>query len=82
MNPSKRSESMADETGLAFSGGGIQSAALCSGVLRRLLQRKAKIDYLSCVSGGGYTGNLPTWTGNTDMERKTMQNGIRSSSIA
>ncbi|KAL9973415.1 hypothetical protein ACROYT_G019873 [Oculina patagonica] len=44
------------ETGLAFSGGGIRSAAFCSGVLRRLLQRKTKIDYLSCVSGGGYTG--------------------------
>ena len=44
------------ETGLAFSGGGIRSAALCSGVLRRLLQRNIKIDYLSCVSGGGYTG--------------------------
>lgn len=43
-------------TGLAFSGGGIRSAALCSGVLRRLLQRSTKIDYLSCVSGGGYTG--------------------------
>ena len=44
-------------TGLAFSGGGIRSAALCSGVLRRLLQRNTKIDYLSCVSGGGYTGS-------------------------
>ncbi|PFX19864.1 hypothetical protein AWC38_SpisGene15695 [Stylophora pistillata] len=44
------------KTGLAFSGGGIRSAALCSGVLRRLLQNKAKVDYLSCVSGGGYTG--------------------------
>ncbi len=44
------------ETGLAFSGGGIRSAAFCSGVLRRLLQRNTKIDYLSCVSGGGYTG--------------------------
>ena len=43
-------------TGLAFSGGGIRSAALCSGVLRRLLQRKVKIHCLSCVSGGGYTG--------------------------
>ena len=43
-------------TGLAFSGGGIRSAALCSGVLRRLLQRKIVLDYLSCVSGGGYTG--------------------------
>ena len=44
------------KTGLAFSGGGIRSAALCSGVLRRLLQRGVEPDYLSCVSGGGYTG--------------------------
>ena len=42
--------------GLSFSGGGIRSAAFCSGVLRRLLQKNVKIDYLSCVSGGGYTG--------------------------
>ena len=45
------------QTGLAFSGGGIRSAAFCSGVLRRLLQRETRIDYLSCVSGGGYTGS-------------------------
>ena len=43
--------------GLAFSGGGIRSAAFCSGVLRRLLQKNVKMDYLSCVSGGGYTGS-------------------------
>ena len=42
-------------TGLAFSGGGIRSAALCSGVLRRLLQKKVHVDYVSCVSGGNYT---------------------------
>ena len=42
--------------GLAFSGGGIRSAALCSGVLRKLLKEKVQVDYLSCVSGGGYTG--------------------------
>ena len=46
--------------GLAFSGGGIRSAALCSGVLRRMLQKqvpeRVKTMYLSCVSGGGYTG--------------------------
>ncbi|XP_078369689.1 uncharacterized protein LOC144653542 [Oculina patagonica] len=42
--------------GLAFSGGGIRSAAFCSGVLRRMLDRKVEVDYLSCVSGGGYTG--------------------------
>ena len=44
------------KTGLAFSGGGIRSAAFCSGVLRRLLERNVEVDYLSCVSGGGYTG--------------------------
>ena len=45
-----------NKTGVAFSGGGVRSAALCSGVLRRLLQKGIVPDYLSCVSGGGYTG--------------------------
>ncbi|XP_068720032.1 uncharacterized protein [Montipora capricornis] len=44
------------KTGVAFSGGGVRSAALCSGVLRRLLHKKIVPDYLSCVSGGGYVG--------------------------
>ncbi|KAL9981893.1 hypothetical protein ACROYT_G010656 [Oculina patagonica] len=43
-------------TGFAFSGGGIRSAAFCSGVLRKLLESEVEVDYLSCVSGGGYTG--------------------------
>lgn len=47
---------MTSSTGLAFSGGGIRSAAFCSGVLRRLLECEVEVDYLSCVSGGGYTG--------------------------
>ena len=42
--------------GLAFSGGGMRSVAFCSGVLRRLLQGNANLDYLNTVSGGGYTG--------------------------
>lgn len=42
--------------GVAFSGGGIRSAALCSGVLRRLLEKVVYFDYLSCVSGGGFCG--------------------------
>ena len=41
---------------MAFSGGGIRSAAFCSGVLRGLLEKEVEVDYLSCVSGGGYTG--------------------------
>ena len=44
-------------SGIAFSGGGIRSAAFCSGVLRRLLEKSIPVNfYLSCVSGGGYTG--------------------------
>ena len=49
---------MADKKlGVAFSGGGIRSAAFCSGVLRRLIRKNKEPDYLSCVSGGGYTGS-------------------------
>ena len=43
-------------TGIAFSGGGIRSAAFCSGALRRMLQDEVPLEYLSCVSGGGFTG--------------------------
>lgn len=43
-------------TGIAFSGGGIRSAAFCSGALRRMLQDNVPLEYLSCVSGGGFTG--------------------------
>ena len=43
-------------TGIAFSGGGIRSAAFCSGALRRMLQDNIPLEYLSCVSGGGFTG--------------------------
>ena len=43
-------------TGIAFSGGGIRSAAFCSGALRRMLQDGVPLEYLSCASGGGYTG--------------------------
>jgi hypothetical protein len=47
-----------DATGLAFSGGGIRSAAICLGALQALHsnERMDSIDYLSTVSGGGYIG--------------------------
>ena len=48
---------MAKRAGLAFSGGGLRSAAFCSGVLRRVLQQSLPIEYLSSVSGGGYTAS-------------------------
>src|SRR5262245_43827447 len=45
-----------DATGLAFSGGGIRSAAICLGALQALNRHRCieEIDYLSTVSGGGY----------------------------
>ncbi len=45
--------------GLALSGGGIRSATFCFGVLQ-VLERKGfmkHVDFLSTVSGGGYTGS-------------------------
>jgi hypothetical protein len=47
-----------DATGLAFSGGGIRSAAVCLGAVQALHNagRLRSFDYLSTVSGGGYIG--------------------------
>ncbi|MCS3729308.1 patatin-like phospholipase family protein [Bradyrhizobium betae] len=47
-----------DVTGLALSGGGIRSSAVCLGVLQALNHHDliGRIDYLSTVSGGGYIG--------------------------
>jgi hypothetical protein len=46
--------------GLALSGGGIRSATLSLGFLQALAEIGAleRIDYVSTVSGGGYTGTL------------------------
>src|SRR6478609_4469160 len=47
-----------DVVGLALSGGGIRSSAVCLGVLQALNHHDLirRIDYLSTVSGGGYIG--------------------------
>ena len=47
-------------TGLALSGGGIRSATLSLGTLQALARGHAldQFDYLSTVSGGGYTGSF------------------------
>ena len=47
-----------DTIGVALSGGGIRSAAFCLGALQALEVAGAlkHVDYLSTVSGGGYTG--------------------------
>lgn len=51
-----------DTSGLAFSGGGIRSAAFCLGAVQALAEHKVidNIDYLSTVSGGGYIGSAIT----------------------
>ena len=51
------SETAKKTFGVAFGGGGIRSAAFCSGVLRRLILKDKEPDVVSCVSGGGYTGS-------------------------
>jgi hypothetical protein len=58
-------------TGVAFSGGGIRSASFCLGFLQALTNAPTSgrdgagpghaldgVDYLSTVSGGGYTGGM------------------------
>ncbi len=48
-----------DLTGLAFSGGGIRAASFSLGVTQFLIKRGLfkYVDFLSTVSGGGYTGS-------------------------
>lgn len=51
-----------DAVGLALSGGGIRSATFCLGVVQVLAERglMTNFDFLSTVSGGGYTGSFIT----------------------
>jgi hypothetical protein len=55
-------EDGADAAGLALSGGGIRSATFCLGVVQVLAARglMTHFDFLSTVSGGGYTGSFIT----------------------
>ncbi|MEM8913446.1 MAG: hypothetical protein AAGC97_16895 [Planctomycetota bacterium] len=49
-----------DAMGLALSGGGIRSAAFCLGVIQAMAKADwlRHVDFLSTVSGGGYTGSF------------------------
>lgn len=49
-------------SGVALSGGGIRSATFCMGVVQVLADRGLlkDVDFLSTVSGGGYTGSFLT----------------------
>src|SRR5215470_10033197 len=60
--PVMRPKPDSNVVGLAMSGGGIRSSAFCLGAVQALHYRKLidQIDYLSTVSGGGYTGTSMT----------------------
>jgi ABC-type multidrug transport system fused ATPase/permease subunit len=62
--------------GLALSGGGIRSATFCFGILQ-VLERKhimKHVDFLSTVSGGGYTGAAySAWRLRQSLAHKTAQ---------
>jgi hypothetical protein len=50
-------------TGVGCSGGGVRAATFCLGAIQRLAGAGLlkQIDYLSTVSGGGYTGSSLQW---------------------
>ncbi|WP_341502551.1 hypothetical protein [Gallaecimonas sp. GXIMD4217] len=52
-----------EQLGLAFSGGGIRSACFQLGVLQGMVDKGwlNRVDYLSSVSGGGYTAGSLQW---------------------
>jgi hypothetical protein len=55
---SEHAREVIEAVGLALSGGGMRSAAVCLGALQALNHNDAlrNVDYLSTVSGGGYIG--------------------------
>ncbi len=61
-DPTSSIEPSADHelVGLALSGGGIRSASFSLGIVQHLIRQGLfkYFDYLSTVSGGGYTGGL------------------------
>lgn len=60
--------------GLALSGGGIRSATFCLGVVQVLAERGLLkyVDFLSTVSGGGYTGSFITSRMGRNVEEKDL----------
>jgi hypothetical protein len=60
-NPSE-SNGIHNAVGLALSGGGIRSATFCLGAVQVLAEKRLfrEVDFLSTVSGGGYTGTFLT----------------------
>jgi hypothetical protein len=59
-----------DWTGVALSGGGIRSAIFCLGALQALAAKGllGNFDYISSVSGGGFTASSLQWYFHTNSE--------------
>src|ERR1039457_7305927 len=73
-----------DLVGLAFSGGGIRSATFNLGVLQALakLEILRYVDYLSTVSGGGYTGGwLAAMIHRLDGGMKDVEEGLQPNQV-
>jgi hypothetical protein len=66
--------------GLAISGGGIRSATFSFGVMQALASKDVlkHMDYLSTVSGGGYSGSALTWALYGETENKKFEQFIDS----
>ncbi len=65
---------------LCLSGGGVRSATFALGVIEGLARHRllSQFDYLSTVSGGGYTGGwLSAWIARTSLASVTRQLGRR-----
>ena len=63
--------------GLAISGGGIRSATFSLGVMQALARTgwMKAMDYLSTVSGGGYSGSSLTWLLHSQPASRTQKGG-------
>lgn len=70
------------EIGLALSGGGIRSATFCLGIVRALAKNRllSRVDFLSTVSGGGYTGGMLGRLFHADTTPKQVEQALASDS--
>jgi hypothetical protein len=77
-------ESNIDAVGLGLSGGGIRSASFSLGVVQVLADRELlkEVDYLSTVSGGGYTGSFLTRRLGGNPNDTTQQEGAEIEEVA
>jgi hypothetical protein len=68
---SARKDISKDLRGLSISGGGIRSSTFSIGVIQSLARAKLfkDIDYMSTVSGGGYTGSMLSTMLNNEKEK-------------